>query len=195
MLNPISNYLLNETNFFRNQAAFRRWLEKNHKKETEIIVGFFKKDSGKPNMTWSQSVDEALCFGWIDGVRRSVDSISYCIRFTPRRSTSTWSTVNIKKVEELLKDGRMQPAGLEIFNQRKEEKSGVASYENDAKQLDEGLITKFKDNSSAWEFFTNQAPSYQKMIIHWIMAAKQEATKLNRLEKTIRASETQKRVL
>jgi uncharacterized protein YdeI (YjbR/CyaY-like superfamily) len=181
--------------FFRNQAAFRRWLEKNHKKETEIIVGFFKKDSGKPNMTWSQSVDEALCFGWIDGVRRSVDSISYCIRFTPRRSTSTWSTVNIKKVEELLKDGRMQPAGLEIFNQRREEKSGVASYENDAKQLDEGLITKFKDNSSAWEFFTNQAPSYQKMITHWIMAAKQEATKLNRLEKTIRASETQKRVL
>jgi uncharacterized protein YdeI (YjbR/CyaY-like superfamily) len=181
--------------FFRNQAAFRRWLEKNHKKETEIIVGFFKKDSGKPNMTWSQSVDEALCFGWIDGVRRSVDSISYCIRFTPRRSTSTWSTVNIKKVEELLKDGRMQPAGLEIFNQRREEKSGVASYENDAKQLDEGLIIKFKDNSSAWEFFTNQAPSYQKMITHWIMAAKQEATKLNRLEKTIRASETQKRVL
>jgi uncharacterized protein YdeI (YjbR/CyaY-like superfamily) len=101
--------------FFTNQTSFRMWLEKNHKTETELLVGFYKKNSGRPNMSWSQSVDEALCFGWIDGVRRSIDEDSYCIRFTPRRPSSTWSSVNINKVEELIKLGLMQPAGLEIY--------------------------------------------------------------------------------
>jgi uncharacterized protein YdeI (YjbR/CyaY-like superfamily) len=180
--------------FFIDQADFRKWLEINHKKETELLAGFYKKNSGKPNMTWSQSVDEALCFGWIDGVRRSIDKDSYCIRFTPRRPTSIWSTVNIKKVVELIKQGLMQPEGLDIYRHRKEEKSGVASYENETKRLDKYLEIKFKANSSAWEFFTKQAPSYQKTIIHWIMIAKQEATKITRLEKTINESEKQKRV-
>jgi uncharacterized protein YdeI (YjbR/CyaY-like superfamily) len=179
--------------FFSNHIAFRRWLEENHKKETELVVGFYKKGSGKSNMTWSQSVDEALCYGWIDGIRRSIDKDSYCIRFTPRRSSSTWSSVNIQKVEELLKLGLMKPAGLEIFKQRKEHKSGVASYEVKAKQLDEYLENKFKADKIAWEFFTKQAPSYQKTIIHWIMTAKQVSTRVLRLEKTINESKKQKR--
>lgn len=181
--------------FFTNQASFRRWLEENHKKEAELLVGFYKKDSGKPNMTWSQSVDEALCFGWIDGVRRSIDKDSYCIRFTPRRPSSSWSTININKVKELIRQGLMQPAGFEIFKQRKEEKSRLASYESKAKQLDRNLLTKFKANKIAWEFFSKQAPSYQKTIIHWIMTAKQEKTKISRLDKMIQESEKQNRLM
>jgi uncharacterized protein YdeI (YjbR/CyaY-like superfamily) len=180
--------------FFLNQDEFRIWLEKNHKKENELIVGFYKKDSGKYNMSWSQSVDQALCFGWIDGVRRSIDNESYCIRFTPRRITSVWSNVNIKKVEELTKLGLMSPAGLEIFKKRKKEKSGISSYESEAKQLHEEFENKFKENTIAWEYFSRQAPSYKRTIIHWILSAKQEKTKLARLEKTIAESEKQKRV-
>jgi uncharacterized protein YdeI (YjbR/CyaY-like superfamily) len=180
--------------FFLNQYEFRIWLEKNHKKENELIVGFYKKDSGKYNMSWSQSVDQALCFGWIDGVRRSIDNESYCIRFTPRRITSVWSNVNIKKVEELTKLGLMSPAGLEIFKKRKEEKSGISSYESESKQLQEEFEKKFKENIIAWEYFSRQAPSYKRTIIHWILSAKQEKTKLARLEKTITESEKQKRV-
>ena len=123
-------------------------------------------------MTWSQSVDEALCFGWIDGIRRSIDKDSFCIRFTPRRPSSSWSSVNIRKVEELVKQGLMQPAGLEIYKQRKEKNSKVASYETEAKQLDKFLETRFKANKTAWEFFSKQAPYYQKTIIRWVMTAK-----------------------
>ena len=106
--------------FFAKQSDFRKWLEKNHKKETELVVGFHKVDSGNPSMTWSQSVDEALCFGWIDGVRKSIDQDRYQIRFTQRKSTSTWSAINIKKVDALIKQGLMQPAGLESFKNRNE---------------------------------------------------------------------------
>jgi uncharacterized protein YdeI (YjbR/CyaY-like superfamily) len=180
--------------FFPDQAAFRKWLEENHKKEKELVVGFYKKESGKLNMTWSQSVDQALCFGWIDGIRRSIDKDSYCIRFTPRRTTSVWSKVNINKVEELIKQGLMQPAGLEIYKHRKEEKSGIFSYENEARQLDKELEDRFKVNTSAWDFFSRQTPYYKKMIIHWILSAKQEATRVRRLEKVIAESERQKRV-
>ena len=101
--------------FFAKQSGFRNWLKKNHRKETELIVGFYKVGSGKPSITWSQSVDEALCFGWIDGVRTSIDKESYQIRFTPRKPTSIWSAINIKKVEVLTKQGLMQPAGLASF--------------------------------------------------------------------------------
>jgi uncharacterized protein YdeI (YjbR/CyaY-like superfamily) len=181
--------------FFKNQADFRKWLEINHKKETELVVGFYKRESGKHSMTWSQSVDEALCFGWIDGIRKSIDKKSYCIRFTPRRQSSTWSAVNIRKIEELIKQGLMQPAGLEIYKHRKVEKSGVASYESEAKQLDKSYEMKFKVNKTAWEFFTKQAPSYQKTIIHWIMTAKQETTRITRLEKIINESENHKRLI
>lgn len=180
--------------FFKTPEEFRSWLEKNHKIKTELYVGYYKKATGKPTMTWSQSVDEALCFGWIDGIRRSIDKESYCNRFTPRRETSRWSTVNIKKVEELIKSGLMQPAGLQIYNKRKEERSGISSYESEAKQLQEEFESKFKENKTAWEYFSHQAPSYKRTIIHWILSAKQEKTKLARLEKTITESEKQKRV-
>lgn len=180
--------------FFKDQSEFRAWLAENHKKEKELLVGFYKKGSGRLNMTWSQSVDEALCFGWIDGVRRSIDADSYCIRFTPRKTTSIWSAVNIQKVEELTKNGLMQPAGLEAFSHRKEEKSKIYSFEREAINLEASFEDQFKANEAAWSFFTTQAPSYQKTIIHWIMGAKQEATRISRLEKTIAASEQQKRL-
>lgn len=180
--------------FFAKQLDFRKWLVKNHKKETELLVGFYKVDSDKPSMTWSQSVDQALCFGWIDGVRRSIDRDSYSIRFTPRRPASIWSARNIKKVEVLTKQGLMQPAGLASFKFRKEHRSKIYSHEKEAQKLPINLERKFKANKKAWEFFTTQAPSYQKVIIQWIIAAKQEITQFARLDKVIAESAEHKRL-
>ncbi len=180
--------------FFPNQSEFRKWLEKNHKTETELLVGYYKVDSGKPSMTWSESVDQALCFGWIDGVRRSIDSESYCIRFTPRKPTSIWSNVNIKKMEELTKSGLMQPAGLAIFEKRKEDKASYYTYMKEELVLPEEYEKKFKENPKAWEFFMKQAPSYRKVIIYRIVSAKQESTRLSRLKAVIEANEQQKRM-
>jgi uncharacterized protein YdeI (YjbR/CyaY-like superfamily) len=179
--------------FFSKQSEFRKWLEENHKTETELIVGYYRVGSGKPSITWSESVDQALCFGWIDGVRRSIDKDSYCIRFTPRKPSSIWSAVNIKKVEMLVEKGLIQPPGLEAFRKRKEEKSEIYSFESKTKKLSEDFEIKFKSNANAWNFFVSQTLSYQKTIIHWIMTAKQEATRLSRLEKTIAESEKQNR--
>lgn len=181
--------------FFSKQSDFRKWLNKNHKKETELLVGFYKVDSGKPSTTWSQSVDEALCFGWIDGVRKSIDKDSYSIRFTPRKPTSIWSAININKIEQLTKQGLMKPAGLASFKLRKEHKSRIYSHEKDPVKLADEFENKFKANKKAWAFFTTQAPSYQKVMKHWIMSAKQKTTQLIRLDKTIRESENHKRVL
>ena len=139
--------------YFQNQSEFREWLEKNHNKESEIIVGYYKVGTGKPCMTWSQSVDQAICFGWIDGIRRSVDKERYSIRFTPRRLTSNWSNVNIKKVEELKKNGLMKKPGLDIYNNRKDSKSGVCSFDIESTKLDDNLERLFKTNNIAWEFF------------------------------------------
>jgi uncharacterized protein YdeI (YjbR/CyaY-like superfamily) len=180
--------------FFKHPSEFRYWLEQNHLTETEVLVGFYKKNSNKPSLTWSQSVDQALCFGWIDSVRKSIDEECYCIRFTPRKPTSIWSGINIKKVEELTKNGLMQPAGLAAYNNRKEEKSKVYSFENETKELDSEFENLFKKNIIAWDFFISQAPSYKKAVIHWIMTAKQETTKHSRLLKTIRESENHKRI-
>jgi uncharacterized protein YdeI (YjbR/CyaY-like superfamily) len=180
--------------YFKNQGEFRKWLKAYHKKETELIVGFYKKDSGKFNMSWSDAVDEALCFGWIDSTRRSVDEISYSNRFTPRKKTSIWSAVNIAKVEALMKAGRMMPAGVEAFNHRKEEKSKVYSFESDTKTLSPVIEKVFKKHKAAREFFLKQAPYYRRMIVHWIMSAKREETRLGRLEKMIKHSEDGKRV-
>ena len=180
--------------FFSNQFEFRKWLEENHLKEVELFVGFYKTSSGKPSLTWSQSVDQALCFGWIDGVRKSIDNESYCIRFTPRRKTSIWSDVNIKKVEELTKQGLMHPAGLLAYGYRKVEKSGIYSFESEIKVLSDSFEIQFNANKKAWDFFNKQAPSYKKTIIHWIMSAKQEKTQLSRLEKVILASVSNQRL-
>jgi len=174
--------------FFPTELDFRAWLEKNHLLEKELIVGFYKVGSGKPSMTWSQSVDQALCFGWIDGVRRSIDKDSYCIRFTPRRPSSIWSDINIKKVTELSKLGLMKAEGLAAFQLRKEDKSGIYSHEKEPSEFDSTSEKQFKSNKIAWDFFVQQAPSYQKVMKHWVMSAKQEKTKLVRLNKLIESS-------
>jgi len=180
--------------FFAKQSDLRKWFEKNHEKQTELLVGFYKVGSGKLSITWPQSVDEAICFGWIDGVRKSIDKDSYCIRFTPRRPTSIWSAINIKKVEELTKQGLMKPAGLASFEKREEKKSRIYAYEKEPATLDKNYEKTFKANKKAWTFFKSQAPSYQKVLVHWIMSAKQEATQISRLEKLISSSETGKKV-
>lgn len=180
--------------FFAGQAGFRKWLKKNHKKEKELVVGFYKVGSGKPSMTWSQSVDEALCFGWIDGVRKSIDKDRYQIRFTPRKTTSIWSAINIKKVEELSKAGLMTPEGQKAFSLRTESRSKIYAHEKEPVTLDAGYQKQFKKNKLAWDFFIQQAPSYKKVMIHWIMSARQEKTRQSRLEKTIQESELQRRV-
>jgi len=180
--------------FFETQDEFRKWLEKHHEKEKELIVGFYKLGSGKPSMNWSQSVDQALCFGWIDGIRKSIDKECYSIRFTPRRSTSIWSAINLKKVEELIKAGLMKPAGLKAFSLRTDNKSKIYSHEKETACLDSAYEKQFKADKIAWDFFMKQAPSYKKVITHWIMSAKQEKTRQTRLEKTINESRQQKRV-
>jgi|SRR5687767_3423390 len=180
--------------FFLDQNIFRKWLETHHQTSSELFVGFYKVGSGKPSMTWPQSVDQALCFGWIDGVRRTIDKDAYCIRFTPRKPTSIWSAINIAKVEKLTKKGLMQPAGIEAYKKRKQEKSKIYSFENKAIKLSEKYERQFKSDPDAWHFFTTQAPSYQKTITHWIMTARQEATQLKRLEQTIAQSSKQKRL-
>lgn len=180
--------------FFPTQEDFRKWLEENHETETEIIVGYYKVGLGRKCMNWSESVDQALCFGWIDGVRRKVDEESYCNRFTPRRANSNWSAVNIAKVAELKKKGLMMPAGLAAFEKRKDEKSAVYAYENESKQFSEAFEKRFKANKKAWEFFEKQANWYKKQMTSRVMTAKQEATREKRLEKLIEASANERRL-
>jgi uncharacterized protein YdeI (YjbR/CyaY-like superfamily) len=180
--------------FFSDQLKFREWLKKNHTSKTELLVGFYKVTSGKKSMTWSQSVDEALCFGWIDGVRKSIDEISYTIRFTPRRPTSIWSTVNIRKMKELSEKGLMQSAGLEAFKHRNENKSSIYTYEKNPLSLDKTFEKQFKANKKAWNYFQNMAPSYRKAVTNWVMTAKQESTRLKRLQELIRDCETGKKI-
>jgi uncharacterized protein YdeI (YjbR/CyaY-like superfamily) len=180
--------------FFRDQNEFRTWLEKNHKKSSELLVGFYKVASERHNMTWSQSVDQALCFGWIDGIRRSIDSESYCIRFTPRKPTSNWSNVNLKKVEELKRLGLMTKSGLAALEDNKKLKSRTYSYENNPLILDDNFEKLFKEDNNAWEFFMKQAPSYRKAVINWVMSAKQEETRVTRLNKLISACRLGKKI-
>lgn len=182
-----------EPTFFATKEEFRKWLEDNHMKEKEVLVGFYKKGTGKASMNWSESVDQALCFGWIDGVRRSIDSESYYNRFTPRKPNSNWSLINIKKVEELTKAGLITSEGQKAFEARKEDKTGVYSHETEH-ILNPAYEKKFKTHKNAWEFFEKQAPSYKKVTIHWLMSAKQETTRLSRLDKVISESEQLKRL-
>jgi uncharacterized protein YdeI (YjbR/CyaY-like superfamily) len=181
--------------FFADQDDFRQWLDANHASATELLVGFYKVGSGRPSMTWPQSVDQALCFGWIDGVRKSVDDTAYTIRFTPRKATSIWSAVNIDKMAVLQQNGMMQPAGLAAFAKRREDKSRVYSHERtDAAALSPEMEAEFKANTTAWAFFTTQAPSYQKVMLHWITSAKQEKTRRQRFEATVKISAEGKRM-
>lgn len=180
--------------FFSTQEDFRRWLEENHEKETELIVGFYNIKSGKQTMTWSEAVDQALCFGWIDGVRRKVDDESYSNRFTPRRASSNWSAVNIKKVADLTEKGLMMPAGVAAFEKRKDEKSAVYAYENEQKQFSGEFEKRFRANEKAWGFFEKQANWYKKQMTNWVLTAKQEATRERRFEKLVAESENEKRL-
>jgi len=180
--------------FFKNTDEFRLWLEANHQTEKELLVGYYKVATGKPSMNWSDSVDEALCFGWIDGIRKSVDAESYCIRFTPRNPKSVWSEVNIKKVEALIQQGRMKPAGLAAWEKRSESRSGLYSYENKPEQFSPELEARFRENIVAWEFFSGQSTSYKRTVMYYVMDAKQEATRFSRLEKLILASANGQRI-
>ncbi len=189
-LNKTLNNTLEMTpKFFSSQNEFRKWLEKNHTQKSELVVGFYKVDSGKPSMTWSESVDQALCFGWIDGVRKSIDKDSYQIRFTPRRSTSIWSAVNIEKIKNLSKKGLMKQAGVAAFDRLKEKKSKIYSYENEEMNFQAVYEKQFKANKKAWKYFQSLAPSYKKSSQNWVMSAKQETTRLKRLNELIKESE------
>ncbi|MDF9794887.1 uncharacterized protein YdeI (YjbR/CyaY-like superfamily) [Catalinimonas alkaloidigena] len=179
--------------FFATPDEFRAWLEDNHDQASELLVGYYKVSCEQPSMRWSESVDQALCFGWIDGVRKSIDSDSYCIRFTPRKPKSNWSAVNIKKVEELKAKGLMRRAGLEKYSQRKESRSRVYAYENPEK-LDKALEKQFMHNKQAWSFFQAQPPYYRRQMIHWVMSAKQEVTRVRRLDKLMEACKREERI-
>ena len=180
--------------FFKTPSAFNKWLAANQAESKELWVGFHKKKSGKPSIDWPQSVDEALCFGWIDGIRKSIDEESYMIRFTPRNPTSVWSAVNIKNVEKLIRENRMQDAGLKAFAARKENRSGIYSYEQRSPELVEPYLGKLKRNKAAWKFFQAQPPSYRKVMNWWVVSAKQEATRLKRIDKLIEESEQGRRM-
>ena len=180
--------------FFRTPADFCRWLEKNHTTAAELWVGFHKKDSRKPSLTWPESVDEALCSGWIDGIRKRVDEFSYQIRFSPRRRGSIWSATNIKRAKELAKQKRMRPAGLKAFAARIENKSGIYSYEQRNTDLEEPYAKLLKKNKAAWDFFQIQSPSYRRMTGCWIVSAKKDETRMARLAKLISASAKRKRL-
>ena len=169
--------------FFRTPAEFREWLAEHHATADELLVGYFKKGSGKASISWPESVDEALCFGWIDGVRKSVDAISYTIRFTPRRRGSLWSSVNVGRARALIEQGRMQPAGLKAFEARLENRSGIYSYEQRSVELEAPYDRLLMENRAAWSFFHEQPASYRKAVSWWILSAKKEETRLKRLAK------------
>lgn len=180
--------------FFKSPVDFRRWLDKNHNKESELWVGFYKKDSGKPSITWPESVDEALCFGWIDGIRKRVDEVSYKIRLTPRRPRSVWSSVNIKRVADLTEQKRMRPSGEKAYAARIENRSGIYAYEQRKPELPEPYEKRMRRNKAAWEFFQSQPPSYRKLATWWVVSAKKEETRMKRLEKLIEESAEVRRV-
>ena len=183
-----------DAHYFKTPAEFRKWLEKNHTMATEVLVGFYKVHTGKPSMTWPQSVDQALCFGWIDGVRKSGDAESYVIRFTPRKKDSIWSAVNIKKVEAFTKAGLMTPEGLAAFEKRTASRSNVYSHEQQSVAFSPEFETLFKTNSKAWEFFNAQAPWYKKAATHVVMSPKTEVTRQKWLNQLISDSENGKRL-
>ena len=172
--------------FFASPAEFRQWLEKHHAQEVELSVGFYKRGSGRPSMSWPESVDAALCYGWIDGVRHSIDSVRYRIRFTPRKPSSTWSAINVKRVAELIELGMMRPAGMQAFAARKGDKTGIYAYEQRKQaKLPSAYEKQFRANQKAWEFFQSQPPWYRRTAVYRVISAKQEQTRQKRLAELI----------
>jgi uncharacterized protein YdeI (YjbR/CyaY-like superfamily) len=182
--------------FFAEPVRFRAWLAKHHATAPELLVGFYKRDSGKPSITWPESVDQALCFGWIDGVRRRLDEVSYTIRFTPRRAGSNWSAINIRRVEALQTEGLMHPAGLTAFAKRSDDKSRIYFYEQrHTATLDPAHQKKLEANRKAWAFFQAQPPGYQRLMAFWVVSAKREETRVKRLQRLIDESAKGRRIL
>ncbi|GAB3372539.1 YdeI/OmpD-associated family protein [Massilia agri] len=181
--------------FFADARAFRAWLEAHAEGSTELLVGFYKVGTKRPCMSWSESVDEALCFGWIDGVRRRIDDDSYSIRFTPRKPSSIWSAVNIAKMDKLRAAGKMRPAGEAAFALRSEAKSGIYSHERtDAPELSPAELARFQRDATAWDCFETCPPGYRKTVLHWITNAKKAETRAGRLEKLMQACAAGKRL-
>ena len=180
--------------FFATPAEFREWLEQNHDSASELLIGFHKKASGKKSITYAEALDEALCFGWIDGVRKKLNETSYVQRFTPRKPRSIWSNINVEHVERLKKEGRMHPSGLEAYARRDPKRTGIYSFENRPRQLSEAYEKRFRQNKKAWEFFEEQPPYYKRLMIFRIMEAKKEETQMRRLEQLIEVSAKGERI-
>jgi uncharacterized protein YdeI (YjbR/CyaY-like superfamily) len=181
--------------FFPTPADWRSWLEQNHESEAEVWVGFYKKGTGKPSITWPESVDQALCFGWIDGIRKTIDDESYVIRFTPRRRGSIWSNVNTRRAGELISVGLMQAAGKKAFDSRDPAKSGIYSFERTKPaKLPPAVKKVFMANKRAWKFFQSQPPGYRALVTNWVLTAKQEATRDRRLATLIKDSAAGQRI-
>jgi uncharacterized protein YdeI (YjbR/CyaY-like superfamily) len=186
---------MNSPVFFADAVAFRRWLQAHAGSASELLVGFHKVGSGHPSMTWPESVDEALCFGWIDGVRRRIDESSYSIRFTPRKANSIWSAVNIAKFEQLQAEGRIQPAGAAAFARRSEARSAVYSFEQPtAAELSAEELRSFQRNHAAWTYFESTPPGYRKTVLHWVTTAKRAATRSDRLAQLMAACAERRRL-
>jgi uncharacterized protein YdeI (YjbR/CyaY-like superfamily) len=177
-----------EPKYFESATALRKWFIKNAATTDDLVVGFMKTNTGTPSVTWPEAVDEALCVGWIDGVRHRIDDERYKIRFTPRRLNSNWSAVNIKRATELEAAGRMKPAGLAAFARRAEAKSRTASYEQATlPELSHAEVMLFKQRPSAWAFYEALPPSYKKKMLWWTVSAKQASTRSKRLSRLIEA--------
>jgi uncharacterized protein YdeI (YjbR/CyaY-like superfamily) len=183
-----------EPAFFRSAAEFRRWLSKNHSDAREILVGFHKKQAAEKGITYPEALDEALCFGWIDGIRRSAGDSAYTIRFSPRKNRSIWSAVNIRRAKALEQLGRMAPAGLAAFRQRDEARAQLYSYERGTCALDETSVREFQARPEAWAFFAAQPPSYRRVACWYVMSAKKEETRRRRLLRLIDDSARGQRV-
>jgi uncharacterized protein YdeI (YjbR/CyaY-like superfamily) len=182
-----------EPRFFASSDEFRDWLEANHATEEEVLVGFHKKHTGRPTMSWAESVREALCFGWIDGKTRRIDDDAFCVRFTPRRPGSNWSALNVRHVEELTRAGRMRPAGIAAFEARAPRK-GIAYENRHAAKLTREHETQFRANRRAWEFFQAQPAGYRQTAIFWVVSAKREETRDRRLATLIEDSAHGRRI-
>jgi uncharacterized protein YdeI (YjbR/CyaY-like superfamily) len=175
--------------YFRTAAAFRRWLEAHHAEADELVVGYHRKATGRPSLSWSESVDEALCFGWIDGIRRRVDEERFAIRFTPRRPGSRWSRVNVAKAEALIAQGRMRPAGRAAFDARREDGDVGSGPRGEDARLAADLERRFRREPAAWRYFQRElAPGYRRLSIRWVMSAKRESTRRRRLDVLIESS-------
>ena len=180
--------------YFESPSEFRKWLKENHAQASELWVGFYRKGSGRTGISYPEAVDEALCFGWIDGIKKKIDVISYTHRFTPRKPRSFWSAVNIKKVRELTAQGRMTPAGLAAFESRDEKRSVQYSYERESCAFDADLESRFRANEKAWDFFQAQPPGYRRTATWWVVSAKKEETRRRRLTALIEDSEAGRRL-